>query len=108
MTQDEDTETIIQWILSYPVLAQHLREIAADGMLGSNEDPDQELVCTVADLLRPSRSPLWADVLRATGVPAARADALWYGLGGEASGRIYAVQWPLVRLALSGRRALLG
>jgi hypothetical protein len=72
--------------------------IAADGLADPNED--QELTCTVADLLDPNRKALWADYLKATGAPAAEADALWEELGGIAG--IYGVDWRAVRQALLG------
>lgn len=93
---DPETGTIIGWMLSSPVLAWHLQQIAADGLGGT--DGDQELVCTVVDLLRPDRSELWADVLKAAGSRAPVADATWKGLD---PGWMDRIDWRLVRQALA-------
>lgn len=71
---DTPTEKIITWALSRPVLTKWLAVVAED-------DPDDGLYCTVADLLEPTRSPLAVAFLRATGAPLAGADVLWESLG---------------------------
>lgn len=97
MTDDIHTTTVIRWTLSTPVLASRLREIAAEGT--ATTDPDQELLCTVADLLNPRRSDLWRDVLTATGALPADADAVWHELGGDTLW-MNSIRWDQVRQAL--------
>lgn len=70
--------------------------IARDGM--AYGDGDQELTCTVADLLDPDRKTPWPEYLHATRADAGEADAAWRKLGGIAG--IYAVDWVRVRQTL--------
>lgn len=96
---DDPTWLIIQWALSRPVLAHHLRMIALDAPQDET-DRHQELICTVVDLLDPQRSRRWAEVLRATGASTEDADALWRLLGGNPNGWMTLVRWEGVRGAL--------
>lgn len=91
------TGQIICWALSKPVLMRHLREIAIEGLVDS--DSDQELICTVVDLLDPNRSNLWREFLRAAGVQPVDADLVWIGLGGDC-GWMNHVHWDRIRQAL--------
>lgn len=94
--QEEATAEVIRWATSVPVLAWRLSIIARDGK--DYRDGEQELTCTVADLLDPERGALWWCYLRATGADPAHADATWERVGGVRG--IHTVDWVRVRQTL--------
>lgn len=97
--RDRDTRTgkVITWTLSHPVLALWLARIARDELTRG----DDELMCTVVDLLDPGRGHHAAAFLHAVGVPAGEADALHAALSEGTAGHWLAlVDWPHVRRTL--------
>lgn len=72
--------------------------IAVDGV--TEQDDDQELACTITDLLDERRGMVWTDYLHAVGAPLAEADALWRELSAADSRWMHRVCWVSVRCAL--------
>jgi hypothetical protein len=95
---DTATEEIIRWSLSSPVLTRYLRRVIGDGV--GRSDDDQELICTVTDLLSPDRGWLWGDMLHAIGISQAEADGLWKRLSEEHPDWMHRVQWDHVSRAV--------
>jgi hypothetical protein len=76
---DQVTDTVIRWVLRFPVLTLRLWEIA-------HEDGEEAMICMLADLMDPQRDSLHADILEATGARADDANTTWQALGGD--------KWP--------------
>lgn len=90
------TETVVGWVLSTPVLTKRLLDIAQDDLVYG----DDELPCTVVDLLDPGRDKRASAFLAATGACPVHADAVWALLSGGNVKRwnwIDDVRWDVVR-----------
>ncbi len=94
------TGVVIRWALSAPVLTWRLRIIAEDGVECREHGRDEELSCTVTDLLDPDRGPMWECYLRTVGADPVKADAVWKELSGVNG--VGTVCWQKVRDALLG------
>ena len=100
---NEETGKVASWALSRPVLTQRLRIIAFDAQ--DSPHGNQELSCTVTDLLDPARGTLWTEYLQATGAATEAADKVWSDLGGIAG--IHQVDWAVIRERLLSEKPLL-
>lgn len=97
---DAYTSTVVEWVLSAPVLAKRLAMIVGDEPVFGYE----ELPCTVVDLLNPKRDVLAVSFLRATGANLDGADAVWMELSAGDVDRwqwMDDVDWDAVREALT-------
>lgn len=95
---DEHTARVIDWVHSRPVLLKWLDEIVREG-------GDDELMCTVVDLLDPRRGIHAAAFLNAVGAPATDADDVSRALERrDGQHWLTLVDWPAVRRAVLSHR----